>query len=111
MITSVTSRSIGPPFRASVIAVSGGFLAITLKHYLGLDVPWIFWALLLTAMSVVMMIRGVAVSFLPYLQDFSIDSSTMLLCFQGTLAVGFLSTFVPAWQAIRRPIVDGLRSL
>jgi len=46
----------------SVIAVSGGFLAITLKHYLGLDVPWIVWALLLTAISVVMMIRGVAVS-------------------------------------------------
>jgi amino acid transporter len=47
---------------ASVIAVSGGFLAITLKHYVGLDVPWIVWTLLLTAVSVVMMVRGVAVS-------------------------------------------------
>jgi amino acid transporter len=47
---------------ASVIAVSGGFLAITLQHYLGLNVPWIIWTLLLTAASVVMMIRGVAVS-------------------------------------------------
>jgi putative ABC transport system permease protein len=56
-------------------------------------------------------IRSVAVSFLPYLQDFTIDSSTMLLCLHGTMAVGILSTLIPAWQAIRRPIVDGLRSL
>ena len=56
-------------------------------------------------------IRSVAVSFLPYLQDFAIDSSTGLLCLQGTMAVGILSTLIPAWQAIRRPIVDGLRSL
>src|SRR5674476_1080731 len=47
---------------ASVIAVSGGFLAITLKHYLGWDVPWIVWTLVLTAVSVVLMVRGVAVS-------------------------------------------------
>ncbi len=47
---------------SSVIAISGGFLAITLNHYLGLNVPWIIWTLLLTAASVVMMVRGVAVS-------------------------------------------------
>jgi amino acid transporter len=47
---------------ASVIAVSGGFLAITVKHYLGWDVPWVVWTLVLTAASVVMMVRGVAVS-------------------------------------------------
>jgi len=47
---------------ASVIAVSGGFLAITVQHYLGWDVPWIVWTLVLTAVSVVMMVRGVAVS-------------------------------------------------
>jgi L-asparagine transporter-like permease len=47
---------------ASVIAVSGGFLAITLQHYLGWNIPWIIWTLLLTAVSVVMMVRGVAVS-------------------------------------------------
>ena len=56
-------------------------------------------------------IRSVAVSFLPYLQDFSIDPSTMLLCLNGTMTVGIFSTLIPAWQAIRRPIVDGLRSL
>src|SRR5450631_3706281 len=47
---------------ASVIAVSGGFLAITVQHYLGWNVPWIVWTLVLTAASVVMMVRGVAVS-------------------------------------------------
>lgn len=47
---------------ASVIAISGGFLQITLKHYLGLDVPWIIWTLVLTGVSVAMMVRGIAVS-------------------------------------------------
>jgi putative ABC transport system permease protein len=63
------------------------------------------------AMIMAQGIRSVAVSFLPYLQDFSIDPSTTLLCLHGTVAVGILSTLIPAWQAIRRPIVDGLRSL
>ncbi|OIQ76586.1 putative amino acid permease YhdG [mine drainage metagenome] len=47
---------------ASVIAISGGFLSIILKHYLGWNTPWIIWTLALTAVSVVMMVRGVAVS-------------------------------------------------
>ncbi len=47
---------------SSVIAISGGFLSITLQHYLGIDVPWIVWTLVLTALSVVMMVRGIAVS-------------------------------------------------
>jgi amino acid transporter len=47
---------------ASVIAISGGFLEITLHHYTGLDLPWIIWTLLLTGLSVVLMLRGVVVS-------------------------------------------------
>jgi len=47
---------------ASVIAISGGFLSITIKHYAGVDTPWIIWTLLLTGLAVVLMIRGVAVS-------------------------------------------------
>ncbi|MET8953786.1 APC family permease [Streptomyces sp. NPDC004393] len=47
---------------ASVIAISGGFLEITLHRYTGLNVPWIIWTLLLTAVSVVLMLRGVVVS-------------------------------------------------
>jgi amino acid transporter len=47
---------------SSVIAISGGFLEITINHYLGWHVPWILWTLLLTALAVAMMIRGVALS-------------------------------------------------
>lgn len=47
---------------ASVIAMSGGFLQITIAHYLGVDIPWIVWTLVLTGLSVALMIRGIAVS-------------------------------------------------
>jgi amino acid transporter len=47
---------------SSVLAVVGGFLSITLQHYLGWNIPWGIFTVLLTAGCVVMMIRGVAVS-------------------------------------------------
>jgi amino acid transporter len=47
---------------ASVIAISGGFLETTLHYYFGWNVPWIIWTLLLTALSVALVVRGVAVS-------------------------------------------------
>jgi amino acid transporter len=47
---------------SSVLAVSGGFLAITLQYYLGWNIPWIILSVLLTAGAVVMMLRGVGVS-------------------------------------------------
>ena len=48
---------------ASVIAISGGFLQIMLQHYFsGFDFPWIVWTLILTALAVLLMVRGVAVS-------------------------------------------------
>lgn len=47
---------------ASVIAMSGGFMQITLQHYLGINIPWIVWTLVLTGVAVVMMVRGIAVS-------------------------------------------------
>ena len=46
----------------SVIAISGGFLETMLNHYLGWNVPWIIWTLILTALAVALMIRGVGVS-------------------------------------------------
>ncbi|HEY3483649.1 MAG TPA: APC family permease, partial [Streptomyces sp.] len=46
----------------SVIAISGGFVQITLHHYTGVNLPWIIWTLLLTGGSVVLMLRGVVVS-------------------------------------------------
>jgi amino acid transporter len=47
---------------ASVIAISGGFLSITVERYLKVNVPWGIFTVLLTAGAVWMMIRGVSVS-------------------------------------------------
>jgi amino acid transporter len=47
---------------SSVLAVVGGFLSITLQHYLNWNIPWGILTVVLTAACVVMMIRGVAVS-------------------------------------------------
>jgi amino acid transporter len=47
---------------SAVLAISGGFLSITLKQYLNWNVPWGIFAVLLTIGAVLMMIRGVAVS-------------------------------------------------
>ncbi|UXY29114.1 APC family permease [Streptomyces sp. HUAS TT20] len=46
----------------SVIAISGGFVQITLNHYTGVDLPWIIWTLLLTGLAVMLMLRGIVVS-------------------------------------------------
>jgi amino acid transporter len=47
---------------SAVLAISGGFLSITLKQYLNWNIPWGIFAVLLTGGAVLMMIRGVAVS-------------------------------------------------
>ena len=47
---------------SSVLAISGGFLSITLQYYLNWNVPWIIFSVLLTGAAVLMTIRGVAVS-------------------------------------------------
>jgi amino acid transporter len=47
---------------SSVLVISGGFLSMMLNYYLGWNVPWIIFSVLLTAGAVAMMIRGVAVS-------------------------------------------------
>ena len=47
---------------SSVLAVVGGFLSITLQHYLGWNIPWGIFTVVLTAGAVLMMVRGVAVS-------------------------------------------------
>ncbi len=47
---------------SSVVAISGGFLSITLNYYLGWNIPWGILTVLLTAAAVIMMIRGVSVS-------------------------------------------------
>ncbi len=47
---------------SSVLAVSGGFLSLTLTYYFKWNIPWGILAVLLTGGAVLMMIRGVAVS-------------------------------------------------
>ena len=47
---------------SSVLAVSGWFVEYVLNYYFAWNVPWIIWSVLLTAFSVWMMYRGVAVS-------------------------------------------------
>ena len=46
---------------AAVIAISGGFLSIILNHYLHWNIPWGILTPILTALAVLMMIRGIAV--------------------------------------------------
>ncbi len=47
---------------ASVIAISGGFLSITLQRYAHVNIPWGYLTAILTALAVLMMIRGVGLS-------------------------------------------------
>jgi amino acid transporter len=47
---------------SSVIAISGGFLSITLQRYLHWNIPWGILTVILAAGAVYMMIRGVSVS-------------------------------------------------
>jgi amino acid transporter len=47
---------------SSVLVISGGFLSMMLQYYLGWNVPWVVFSVLLTAGAMVMMFRGVAVS-------------------------------------------------
>jgi amino acid transporter len=47
---------------SSVLVISGGFLSMMLNYYLGWNVPWVIFSVLLTAGAMVMMFRGVGVS-------------------------------------------------
>ncbi|MGE5135892.1 MAG: APC family permease [Gemmatimonadota bacterium] len=47
---------------SSVIAISGGFLSLTLQRYAHVDIPWGYLTVILTAGAVAMMIRGVSIS-------------------------------------------------
>jgi putative ABC transport system permease protein len=56
-------------------------------------------------------IRGAMVATMPFFADFAVTPATAGLCLGGALAVGLLSTFVPAYAATRRPIPDGLKAI
>src|SRR6185312_10748566 len=47
---------------SSVLAISGGFLASTLQHYLHWNIPWIILSVILTGGALFMTVRGVGVS-------------------------------------------------
>jgi putative ABC transport system permease protein len=47
----------------------------------------------------------------PFMADFAIPPDILVLCLNLTLGTGLLSTFIPAYGATRRPIVEGLRAL
>jgi putative ABC transport system permease protein len=95
-------RAIGFRMTQILILLLGeGILLSVLGGLFGLGLAWVMAGV----------VRNVAGTFLPYLQNFSIDAGTSALCFEATLGVGLLSTFIPAYRAARRPIVDGLRSL
>jgi putative ABC transport system permease protein len=66
---------------------------------------------ILMAMGAAKAATAVAGELLPWLADFFITPETLLLCVLMTLALGMLSTFIPAYRASRRPIVEGLRAL
>jgi putative ABC transport system permease protein len=95
-------RAIGFRMTQILLLLLGeGILLSVLGGLSGLGLAWVMAGV----------VRNVAGTFLPYLQNFSIDAGTAALCFEVTLGVGLLSTFIPAYRAARRPIVDGLRSL
>jgi len=47
---------------ASVVAISGGFLSITLNYYFGWNIPWGIPSLILTVWATWMMVRGIKIS-------------------------------------------------
>ena len=56
-------------------------------------------------------VRSTLGSISPFLADFNILPDTTLACLGGTLVVGLLATFIPAYSATRRPITDGLKAI
>jgi putative ABC transport system permease protein len=91
-------------FRGSQVLgflMAEGVLLATLGGLLGMGL----------AILVAGFLRASAGTVVPWLSEFRIQPETLLFCLQATLAVGLVSTFLPAYQAIRRPIVEGLRSL
>ena len=63
------------------------------------------------AMLVAGAVRGVMGTVMPFFADFAVAPRTMLLCMGTGLAVGLLSTFIPAYAATRKPITEGLKTL
>jgi len=48
---------------------------------------------------------------MPFFADFAILPETILACLLGALGIGVLATFIPAYAATRRPIIEGLKAI
>ncbi len=87
--------------RVMGLLMAEGFLLALLGSVFGLGM----------AVLAAKVLAGLVSAILPWMADFHISPDILLLCALGTLAVGLLSTFIPAYQASRKPIVQALRSL
>jgi putative ABC transport system permease protein len=56
-------------------------------------------------------VRAALGAVMPFFADFAVAPRTTLLCMGTGLAVGLLSTFIPAYAATRKPITEGLKTL
>jgi len=83
------------------ILLAEGILLALLGGAGGIGLAWLGAGLIKTGLG----------SAIPWLVDFAIPKETLLLCLHATMGLGILSTLLPAWRAVRRPIVDGLRAL
>ncbi|HJV91042.1 MAG TPA: FtsX-like permease family protein [Holophagaceae bacterium] len=95
-------RAMGfPAGRVLVLLLAEGVLLVAAGSLIGL---WL-------ADATAGVIRGVLGSANPFFADFAIQPRTIGVCMGGALAVGALSTFIPAYAATRRPITEGLKAV
>jgi putative ABC transport system permease protein len=64
---------------------------------------------LLFAALLTVVVRRAAGSFMPQLHNLSIDPVTAVIALGVALAIGVISSFIPAWNAARTNILDSLR--
>ncbi|MBK8791947.1 MAG: ABC transporter permease [Holophaga sp.] len=83
------------------ILMAEGILLALMGGLSGLGLAWLAAGALRTGVGTV----------IPWLTDFTIPVDTMLFCLHVTMGLGILSTFIPAYRVVRRPIVEGLRAL
>ncbi len=95
-------RAMGfPAGRVLVLLLAEGVLLVAAGSLIGL---WL-------ANATAGVIRGVLGSANPFFTDFAILPRTIGMCLGGALAVGALSTLIPAYAATRRPITEGLKAI
>jgi len=56
-----------------------------------------------------MVSHGPGGDFMPALHTLAITPTVGLICLAGALAIGLVSSFIPAWNASRTPILESLR--